>query len=210
MKRLVQILCLFACLLAPAPAALAQGKIGVVDLRKLFDKYYKKDQATLNLQDDMGEKEKLLKEMIDEYKKQDDGYKKLLEKANDPAVSSEEHEKSKQAAEKKLLELKEREQEIDQYRKRALTELEEKKRRMHDKILQEIRDVINAKAKAENYFLVVDMAAETTSGSPVVLFTNGENNITDAILTQLNATAPVLKPEEKKETKDAKDAKGAK
>jgi Skp family chaperone for outer membrane proteins len=207
MKKSVQILLLLVCLLASAPSALAQGKIGVVDLRKLFDKYYKKDQATVNLQEDMGEKEKLLKEMIDEYKKQDEGYKKMLEKANDPAVSSEEHEKSKQAAEKKLLELKEREQEIDQYRKRALTELEEKKRRMHDKILQEIRDVINAKAKAENYFLIIDTAAETTSGSPVVLYTNGDNNITDAILTQLNATAPIVKPDEKKEPKDGKAAK---
>ena len=37
----------------------------------------------------------------------------------------------------------------------------------------------------------MDTAAESVNGTPLVLFNNGENYITDAVLTQLNAAAPV-------------------
>jgi hypothetical protein len=49
----------------------------------------------------------------------------------------------------------------------------------------------------------VDTAAETVNNTPVVLFTNGESDLTQAVLDQLNAAAPVetSKPAEKKDEK---------
>ena len=67
----------------------------------------------------------------------------------------------------------------------------------------EAHPAIDGKAKSAGYSLVLDAAAESVNNTPVLLFTNGENDITEAILSQLNATAPVElpKPAEKKDEK---------
>jgi Skp family chaperone for outer membrane proteins len=77
------------------------------------------------------------------------------------------------------------------------------RRRMRETILTEIRTMINAKAKAGNFTLVVDTAAETPNATPVIVYSSGENDLTASLLEQLNAGAPVElpKPEEKKEEK---------
>jgi Skp family chaperone for outer membrane proteins len=62
---------------------------------------------------------------------------------------------------------------------------------MRDKILDEIKAVVSARAKTSGYTMVVDSAAEGANGTPVYLYNNGENDITDDILKQLNSTAPV-------------------
>ena len=69
---------------------------------------------------------------------------------------------------------------------------------MRDNILAEIRTVVTAKAKQGSYTLVIDTAAESINKTPVVMFTNGENDLTTAILAQLNSTAPASAHDEKK------------
>ena len=185
-----------------ASAAQAETKIGLVDLRKVFDKYYKTMQADANLKDEAADLEKQRKEMIEDFKKGEDEWKKLLDKSNDQAIAAEERDKSKKAAEKKLIELKDLETTVAQFERVSRSKLGEKQRRKRDAILEDIREVINTKAKTAGYTMVVDTAAASINDTPVILYNNGENDITEAILTQLNAGAPPLSkvPEEKKET----------
>ena len=73
---------------------------------------------------------------------------------------------------------------------------------MREKILGAIRDIINAKAKATGYSLVIDVAAESVNQTPVVMYNNGDNDITGAVLKELNASAPIIpKSEEPKKNK---------
>jgi Skp family chaperone for outer membrane proteins len=98
------------------------------------------------------------------------------------------------------------EQTIKQYEASARAQLGEKQRRKRDTILEEIRNVINAKAKAGSYTLVVDSAAESINSTPVILYSTGENDLTEAILNELNSTAPpgVIKAlDERKAKEDA-------
>jgi Skp family chaperone for outer membrane proteins len=69
---------------------------------------------------------------------------------------------------------------------------------MRENILAEIKTVVNSKAKMGSYSLVIDTAAESINKTPVVMFSNGENDITASVLTQLNAMAPPTAKEEKK------------
>ncbi|MDQ6631073.1 MAG: OmpH family outer membrane protein [Verrucomicrobiota bacterium] len=186
----------------------AQIKIGIIDLRKVFDGYYKTKQADANLKDEAADLDKQRKDMVDNFKKGEEEWKKLLDKSNDQAVSAAEREKSKTAAEKKLLELKETEQTVGQFERSARAKLDEKRRRKRDQILVEIREIINTKSKTEGYSLVIDTAAESFNNTPIVLFTNGANDLTDPVLSQLNASAPSTPTpvpsspkEEKKKTK---------
>ncbi len=181
----------------------AQSHIATIDLRKVFDNYWKTKQADASLKDHAAEMEKEHKNMFEDWKKAKEAYNELLASANDQAVSSDERDKRKKAAEVKLKFIKDTEETILQYEKQARITLDDQKRRMRDNILGEIRALLNAKAKTGGYGLVIDTAAETPNSTPIILFSSNENDMTDAILTQLNTTAPAdtPKPEEKKSGK---------
>ncbi len=177
--------------------ALAQNNIGTIDLRKVFDGYWKTKQADVGLKERAADMEKEHKNMVDDLKKGDDDYKQILASSNDQAVSAEERDKRKKTAESKLKYLTEQKETIVQYERQARTTLDEQRRRMRDNILGEIRTVVNAKSKTAGFALVLDTAAESLNNTPSVLFSSGSHDITDDILKQLNASAPpdVLKPE---------------
>ena len=187
-------------------SALAQGRTATIDLRKVFDNYWKKKQAEASLKERQTDMEKEDRNMVDDYKKIKDDYQSLLASANDQAVSTEEREKRKTAAEEKLRRMKEMEESIAQYERTARTTIMEQSDRMRANILKEITNVVSAKAKVAGFSLVIDTASETANRTPVVLFSNNENDITDSVLQQLNATAPtdIAKPEETPDRQEKK------
>src|SRR5688572_492761 len=86
-------------LLAFSAQGQAQPRIATVDLRKVFEGYFKTQQADTQLRERGADAEKQYKGMLDDYQKANEEYKKLVESANDQAVSSEERDKRKKAAE---------------------------------------------------------------------------------------------------------------
>jgi outer membrane protein len=186
-------------LLVTANSALAQNKIATVNLSKLFDDYWKTKQAKAAFEDQKADLEKEGKGMLAEFNKGETEYKALLAAANDQAISDSEREKKKKEAEEKLRTLKDQQEALVKFQNQARVTLDERARRMRDNILAEVRKTVESKARSGSYSLVIDVAAETPNATPVILFTNGENDITDAILAQLNASAP---PEAVKATED--------
>ncbi|MDD5140883.1 MAG: OmpH family outer membrane protein [Verrucomicrobiales bacterium] len=178
-------------------SALADTKIGTVDLRKLFDNYWKTKTAQAAIQERASQLDKDDKSLKEDLKKGSDEYQKLLLQVNDQGISTDERERRKQAADDKLKQLQGSKTGIEQFERQAQTTLGEQRQRMRENILGEIKAAVNAKAKAEGCSLVLDSAAETINGTLTVVYTNGENDLTDAILSQLNAGAPidVSKPE---------------
>jgi len=205
LKTILAALALTALL---AGSASAQSKIATIDVRKVFDKYWKTEQATVALKARASDMDKEDKVLLDEYNKLKEDCQKILSSANDAAIALEEKEKRKKLAETKLVDMKAKEQEITQFRTQARSTLETQKLRMREDVLKEIRAAINGKAKSAGFSLVLDTTAESIQNTPIVMFTTGENDITDIILKQLNETAaPELsKPDEKKDEKkpDAK------
>jgi len=171
--------------------ARAETKIATVDLRKVFDGYYKTKQADEILKKEAEDVQKDRKDMIEKYKGLEADWKKLIDRANDQAISSDERDKAKGQAEKKLLELRETEQAVNDYDRVAQQKLFEKKKLKWDAIVGEIRQVVNTKSKLAGYSLVIDVSGDTMNNTPIVLYTDGQNDVTDMILKELNATAPV-------------------
>lgn len=179
-------------------AAQAQVKIGIVDLRKVFDGYFKTKDADAKIKEEAAGLEKTAKGMLDDYKKANDEYKNLMEAAGDSAISADEKQKRKKSAEDKLLEIRQLEQQVQQYQRQSEATLLEKRRRMRDQILREIRETVVTKSKTAGYSMVIDTAADSINQTPVFLYTNGENDMTDDLLKQLNANAPATFGVEKK------------
>ena len=120
-------------------SAWGQGRIATVDLRKLFDNYWKTKQADAALKDRAADIEKDHKTMLDDWKKAKDEYQTLLGEANNQTLSLEEREKRKKSAEDKFKQIKESEDAITQYERQARTTLDEQRKRMRDSIVEEIR-----------------------------------------------------------------------
>ena len=171
--------------------ALAQTKIGTVDLRKLFDGFWKTKQAQNVLNDRKAQLDTDDKGMRDDLKKGSEEYQKLLEQANDQALSTDQRDKRKQAAADKLKQLQDSKAAIDQFERQAQVTLQEQQIRMRDNILTEIKAAVTAKAKTAGYSLVIDAAAETANATTAVVYSSGENDLTDAVLKQLNEGAPI-------------------
>jgi len=193
-----------------AGSALGQGRVATIDLNKAFSNYWKKKEAEANLKDEQADMEKEFNKYKDDIKRAKTDYQKQLDDANDQVVSSEERDKRRKLADDKFKEWKDSEERAAAFSKAAMTKLDERSRLVRESILKEIRNVINAKAKAAGYSLVIDTAAETRNFTPVVLYNNNELDITDAVLDQLNAAAPSTsassapgpagKPDEKKKS----------
>ena len=193
MKKTILILCVCAAVALGAGAAEGQ-KVATIDLRKVFDNYWRTKQADANLKEQAADLEKERKMMVDQFQKGEETYKKLLDGANDQALAAAEREKRKKDAENELLTLRDMEARIKQFDNTSRTTLGEKQRRMRDNILQEIRDTIKAKVKTVGYTLVIDTAAETPNGTPLILFSAGNDDLTDPVLGQLNLNAPAATP----------------
>lgn len=204
LRKIVPSLLLVCLMSAPA---WGQGRIGTVDLRKLFDNYWKTKQADAALKDRAADIEKEHKSMLDDWKKAKDDYQALITEANNQTLSLEERDKRKKAAEDKFKDIKSSEDAINQYERQARTTLDEQKKRMRDSILEEIRTTVNGKAKAAGYALVFDTVAESANNTPIVLYSNNENDITEAVLSQLNAGAPADAPKTQEQKADTKKAK---
>jgi Skp family chaperone for outer membrane proteins len=194
MKKTI-LLAAFAALLTcltPVRAEAQQLKIATVNMKSVFEKYYKKQQADESFKTFMEGLQKKATDLRSMFQKAQTDYKGLLEKANDQAVSAEERDKGKKAAEAKLNEVKELEESYQQFMASATTQRDEKQRMLTEKLVEEIKDAISAKAKAGLFSMVVDVSAIGVNGMPIVLYTNGENDLTATVLDQLNAAAAVL------------------
>ena len=180
-------------------ASQAQTKIALIDLRSVFDKYYKTKEADVKLKERGQDILKVRQGMAEDYKKTQEEYNKLMEGAKDPSISSEERDKRKRSAEAKLEEIREIETNVRKYDQQAQEQFAQQNLRMREKILQEIKEVVEARAKADSYSMVIDVAAETVNRTPVLLYNNGQYDITNDVLKKLNENAPppsLAKPEE--------------
>jgi Skp family chaperone for outer membrane proteins len=172
-------------------SAQAQGKIATVDLRKLFDGYYKTKLAQADIQQSANQLDKDDKGMRDDLQKAGKEYETLLAQANDQAISADEREKRKQAAADKYKQIQDSSTNIKQYEASAQSQLSDKKTRMRTDILKDINAAVAAKARSGGYTMVIDTAAETINQTPAVIYSSGDNDLTAAVLAQLNAGAPI-------------------
>lgn len=167
-------------------------RIGTVDLTKIFDGYYKKKQAETIIKDRATELEKTIKELVTKFEKDKAEYDKVVASAGDSNISADERDKRKKQAEDLLKNLKQSDDEITTSKRRAMADLDEQKTRMINRLVDDIREVVSTKARAAGFTLVVDTTAVSAkTGAPIVLYSNNEADITDPVLAQLNAGAPL-------------------
>jgi Skp family chaperone for outer membrane proteins len=173
-------------LIGAAVSASAQSKIASVDMRKLFNDYYKTKLAEDLLDKDKAAARKNLKDMADGIEKAQADYKQLIDQANDQAISADAQDKLKQSAADKAQQINDSKAAFDKFQREVESSLADKSQRMTANLITEIQQAVSDKAKLGGYTLVVNSAS-----SEAVVYVAPETDITATVLSQLNAGAPV-------------------
>jgi len=186
MKNLRYIILTIALLAAAVGSANADTKVATVDMKKLFNGYYKTKLAQTSLESRKTELRKEIKDMADGLDKAQADYKELLNQAGDQAISSDERAKRQQAATDKAKEIANSKAAIEQFQRQAEAQLADQSQRMSANLVAEIQKAVADKAKAGGYLDVLNSGT-----TEVVVYAGADNDLTTAVLAQLNAGAPV-------------------
>ena len=167
----------------------AQTKVASVDMKKLFNGYWKTKQAETLLDKDKADARKDLKDMADGIDKAQTDYKALLDQAEDQAISSDARDKLKQSAADKAKEINSSKVAYEQFQRQVEASLADKSQRMSANIVGEIQKAVSDKAKLGGYAFVVNSA-----NPEAVVYASPDNDITDSVLSQINAGRPLMSP----------------
>jgi outer membrane protein len=186
MKKMRYSILTAVLLLATVASAGAQTKLASVDMKKLFNGYYKTKLAQSSLENRKSELRKEIKDMSDSLDKAQADYKKLLDQSTDQAISSGEREKLKQSVADKAKEINNSRGAIEQFQRQAEAQLADQSQRMSGNLVGEIQKAVADKAKAGGYSMVLN-----SSSVEVVVFASTSTDITPWVLAQLNEGAPI-------------------
>ena len=197
MKKYV-ILTLLAAVLGSASASAQNIKVGTVDMKKIFESYYKTKEAEAKINEARNNAKKELEDRMDVAKKTLDEVKKLDEEISKPELSKEAKEQKAKSRSEKATELQNMDREIREFQQSREKQLQEQSVRMRAGIVDDINKIVAERVKAENFDLVVDKSGPSLNGVPIVLFARESYDFTDAVVTALNKTRGKEAPAEPK------------
>src|SRR5436305_4575853 len=186
MKKSLSILS--ALMLGFPVAAFAQGtlKIGTVDMQRAFKEYTKTKEAEVKINDAKNAARKEYDDRAEDYKKALDEINNLNKQLESAALSADKKTQTAKERDDKIAKIKNMEREISDFRQTRERQLQEQLMRMREGIVKEITDVVMEKVKANNMDLVFDKSGVSLNGVPVLMYSHGDVDFTNDIITVLN------------------------
>jgi outer membrane protein len=179
---------------APRDASAQEFKIGIVDMKRVFADYYKTKEAETKVNEGKSIAKKELDERNAKYKQLIQEWQDLQTLIKDPALSETLREAKTKEAQDKAAEAKSLEREMAEFRQRRERQLQEEVIRMRKAILEEIRELVEGKAKQDNYDLVFDKSGLGMNGVPFLLHSKDAVDFSNEIIAELNKDAPAPAP----------------
>ena len=197
MPKLAAAALALACLAGTA-AAQEPLKIATIDLLKAFDSYWKTKLSNDQLKERGADFDKARIGMMEDLGLLQEEYTKLNVSAQDPANSDEKRATDLKKAQESFAEFERLKQQIIDFNKNAQKTLADQTRRLRKGRLDEIQEVIRAKAVELGYDLVIDSSQDVLlPRTPTVLFTTRKNDLTAMVIDILNQDAAgKYKPDE--------------
>ncbi len=187
MKKSIALLCAASVsLLALAPAAHAEVKVGTVDMNSVFSSYKKTKDAESRINEARASAKKELDERMANYKTSLDEVQKLDVEINKPELSKDAKDAKAKTRDERVAEIKNLEREITEFRQTREKQLQEQAVRMRNGIVEEITKIVQDRVKSENYDIVFDKSGSSLNGVPIVLFANDAMDFSDTVIAELN------------------------
>ena len=176
-----------------ATMAVAQdGKLNIatVDMQELFKQYYRTNEAQKQINVERARIQKDNNERLARIRELEENLGKLRKQLEDPSLNDSKKQtlfKEWQMQQQEGIALDRERREFLQRRNQALNE--KMVQRMKG-ILEEIRKLVEEKAKLDNFDYVFDKSGLSTSQVPFLLYTKDATDITAGLLKDLNKDAP--------------------
>ena len=187
MKSYLALPLVLASLAFGTVSASAQAtKIGTVDMKKVFENYYKTKDAEARINEARNAAKKEMDDRMDVYNKGVNEVKKMNEEIESPALGKEAKETKSKARDEKVGELNTMQREINEFRQTREKQLQEQSVRMRGGIVDEINKIVEAKVKSENFDVVFDKSGPSLNGVPIVLYSRDAYEFTEEVIKSLN------------------------
>lgn len=165
-------------------------KIVTVDMAKLYGEYYKTKEANEKLQGSLEKAQEQLKGMAEEGQSMVDELNGTLEMVNNPALTEEARQKAQGDAETMAQQIKDKERDIQQFQLNTQRSIQQRQKTYRDLFVDEIKGVVMEVARERNGTLVLDTSNVSASGIPDIIYSEPSWDITDEVLSRINADAP--------------------
>ncbi len=190
MKKYLTLSLVAATALALLPGtASAQSvtiRIGTVDMKKVFESYYKTKDAESKINEARNNAKKELEDRMDQAKRVLEEVKKLDEDIARPELGKEAKDQKTKVRGEKAGELQTMDREIREFQSSREKQLQEQSVRMRGGIVDEINKVVSDKVKADGYDIVFDRSGPSLNGVPILLYAKESYDFTPDVVSALN------------------------
>ena len=162
-------------------------KIATVDMSKTFESYWKTTLSNKQIKERETDFNKIEQGMVDDIKLIQEEYSRLVQSAQDPANAASKREEDSKQARLKAAANDRSLRSLTEYRQNKQRTMGEMRARLSKARVDEIKEIISAKAKQGSYDLVVNSAQNDAA---LVLYTVGKNDLTNEVIEELNKEAP--------------------
>lgn len=174
---------------AASPLALAQSsmKIGTLDMKLVFDSYYKTKEAEAKINEARTQAKKELDDRLETFNKAQADARKLNEEANKPELTEKAKAEKAKVLNEKLQALGTLQREIQEFQQTRERQLSEQSVRSRNSLLEEINVVVGNKIKSAGYDLVLDKSGQSLNAVGLVVFSKDAMDFTADVIAEINA-----------------------
>ena len=162
------------------------AKTGFVNLRELFEGFYKtelaQDQINQQIEEVSFERELRLED-ISQIREE---IENLRSESRDEKLSEEARKNKRLQLEDRLIEMQEVQKELRDFETLRKKQIDEQNKRMQKGLLDEIQAEIIKYGDENGYDVIIDRSAKSSLGTEIVLFVGLRSDVTAFILERLN------------------------
>ena len=184
-RNILMMLCLGSAFVA---GAAENGRIGVVNLEKIFREYYKSRIAEDAIKQQAEVYRTYLMRLNDQLRTLKEEARAARLNSQNLALSEAERKAAVQNAEAKARQVSQKEAEIELYATEGSASLRKVEQQKREAIMAEIQQEIRRRAAAEGYAFVLDSSGKTMNEQPTLLIYPAATDFTEAVLVELNRT----------------------
>lgn len=177
--------------------ASAELKIGSVDMKKIFESYWRTKEAETKMSETRATLKRDLDERNEKRKELQDKIEKLNDEVRKPELSKDKAQTKMKEREEKIAEWQNMMRELQQYQAEKEKQLADQTLRIRNGLVEEIRKIVDEKVKAASYDLVFDTSGNSINNVPVVMYAKESYDFTKEVIEKLNADRPKSAPTEK-------------
>jgi outer membrane protein len=166
--------------------ASAQIRIGTVDMKRVFESYYKTKDAEQKINEQRNTAKKELEDRLETYRKAVSEVQKIDEEIKRPELSASARDAKEKDRADKVANINNMQRENNDFRETREKQLQEQSVRMRSAIVEEINRVVTDRVKAESYDIVFDRSGPSLNGVPVLLYAKESYDFTTDVVTALN------------------------